>query len=125
MRRSLPALAVAAVIVGSAVAPAEAASAKRPELGAWTCSDATPAVVAALELHKGTKYSVDGGDKAKYVYKTGQHKLKFKSGAFEDVYYGVYDKDARTITLHAKADDTTWATCIHDEVAPETPVVPG
>lgn len=124
MRRFLPAVAAAVVIVGSTLAPAGAAAAKGPKLGAWTCADAAAAPVAALELFKGNKYAVDGGDKAKYVYKAGQDKVKFKSGVYEDVYYGVYDREAKTITLHSTADDTAWATCSRDAEVPEVPAEP-
>ena len=117
MRRLLTVLATAAVVGGLAVSSPAAAAGKAPKLnGDWTCSDATPAPVASLEFFKGNKYAVDGGDKAKYVYKVGLHRVKFKSGAYEDVYYGTFDKETKTISLTAIADDTLWATCARDEV---------
>lgn len=127
MRRALTVLATSAVLGSLAVsAPASAAAAKGPGLGTWTCSDAAAATtaVAALELVKGNKYAVDGGDKAKYVYKAGQDKVKFKSGAYEGVYYGLFDKETKILALHAVADDDVWASCVRDEPAPEPAPVP-
>lgn len=125
MRRVLTVLATSAVLGSLVVAsPASAAAAKGPKVGAWTCSDTTPTAVAALELFKGNKYAVDGGDRAKYVYKAGKDKVKFKSGVYEGVYYGVFDKSAKTITLHAMADDSVWASCVRDEPAPEPAPAP-
>lgn len=125
MRRALTVLATSAVLGSLAFSvPASAAAAKGPKLGTWTCSDATPTAVAALELFKGNKYAVDGGDKAKYVYKAGRDKVKFKSGAYEGVYYGLFDKETKTLALHAVADDTVWASCVRDEPAPEPAPAP-
>lgn len=125
MRGTLTVLATAAVIGAMAVSsPASAAAAKGPKLGSWTCSDAAAAPVAALELSKGNRYAVDGGDKAKYVYKAGKQRLKFKSGAYEDVYYGMFDKETKTIALHTMADDSVWASCTRAEVVEEPAPTP-
>lgn len=126
MRRIATAVAAAAIlgVVGTAV-PASASSESVPGLkaGTWTCVDTAAAPLAALETFKGNKYAVDGGDKGKYVYKVGQKLLKFKTGAFADLYNGSYDKETKTITLHNLADGTDAGTCTRDE-APVTPVTP-
>ncbi len=125
MRRLLTVLTAAAAVGAVAVSsPATAAAAKGPKLGSWTCSDTAAAPVAALELFKGNKYAVDGGDKAKYVYKAGQHKLKFKSGDYEGVYYGTFDTETKAIALHTMTDDTVWASCIRDAVVEEPAPTP-
>ena len=117
MRHALTVLATSAVLGSLVVAsPASAAAAKGPQVGSWTCA-ATPDAVA-LDLFKGNKYAVDGGDRAKYVYKAGKDKVKFKSGVYEGVYYGVFDKPTKTITLHAMADGSVWASCVRDEPVP-------
>lgn len=123
MRRFLTVLATAAVVGAMAVSsPASAAAAKGPKLGSWTCAgEASEVPFATFELFKGNKYAANGDtEKAKYVYKAGKQKLKFKSGVWEDLFYGVYDKDAKTVTLHNFSDDTTASTCSRDadEVAP-------
>jgi hypothetical protein len=118
MRRS--AIVTAAVIGAVATAaPATAVPKHAPQLGDWWCADTAAAPVATLELFKGNKYAVDGGDKAKYVYKVGQKKLKFKTGDLAGDHYGSYDKQTKTLTLHATADDAAWATCTQEEPVTE------
>lgn len=125
MRRIATAVATAAIlgVVGTAVPASASSSAKAApglKAGTWTCTDTAAAPLAALETFKGNKYAVDGGDKGKYVYKVGQKLLKFKTGAFADLYNGTYDKETKTITLHNLADGTDAGTCTRDEV-PVTP----
>ena len=126
MRRS--AIVTVAVIGAVATAtPAIAVPKHAPQLGGWWCAaaEAAPdstASVTTLELFKGNKYAVDGGDKAKYVYKVGQKKMKFKTGDLSGDYYGAYDKETKTLTLHAAADDAAWATCTQEEPVVEPPV---
>lgn len=119
MRRLITVLAVTVALGATAAAPAQAASAKRPQLGDWTCASPDGGAVpfATLDLFKGNKYAANGDtEKAKYVYKTGQHKLKFKTGIWADTFYGTYDKDAATITLVNLSDDTVASTCTHDPI---------
>ena len=106
--------AAGAALLGLVVAagPADAAAKKGPKLGDWTCAVTSTATTATLTLTKGNKYTVDGGDKGKYVYKTGQKKLKFKSGGWADTYYATYDPSTATLTLHTVADDTEDGGCL-------------
>ena len=149
MRRSLLPLVVAAVLAASqsAKTPAEAAATKGPEArrldvrrrgpradradphGAHESTEPTDSAEdttateapVSFELFKGNKYAADGAtEKAKYVYKVGQQKLKFKTGALSGSFYGTYDKETRSLTLHAMVDDSVWASCTRDEV-PEEP----
>lgn len=116
MRRTLTALAATAVLGAVVTAvPASAESTKGPKVGTWTCTDAAAAPLASLELFKGNKYALDGGDKAKYVYKVGQQKMKFKTGDFA-VYYGLFDTETKTLALHSVADDAAAGSCTRDEV---------
>lgn len=113
---------VAAALSSSAVAalPAHAAQGhQRPHHGDWTCTTGS-----VLTLAKGNKYTVDAGAKAKYVYKTGQHRLKFKNGDWSDLYYATYDRATVTFTLVNKADDTEAGTCTQAVAEPPAQTEP-
>ena len=112
MRRIVTTLAVAAAVAATTAAPAEAAAAK-PAKGDYTCvADGGTMPMATMTLFKGSKYAATGDtEKAKYVYKTGKKKLVFKSGVWKDVFYGMYDKETRTVALHQVSDDAVAGVC--------------
>ena len=101
------------LLAASIAAPALAEAKKGPHLGDWTCvaGEAT----STLTLTKGNRYAVDGGDAAKYVFKAGQNKLKFKTGDYSDLYRGSWDRATKTLSLVSLADDSTIGSCTRVE----------
>ena len=126
MRRSFVTLGSAALaaglLAGSVAAPALAEAKKGPRLGDWTC--VTGEAASTLTLLKGNRYVVDGGDRAKYVFKTGQNTLKFKSGDYADVLRGSYDRETKTLTLVSVADGSVLGSCVRAADAPAPAPVP-
>ena len=120
MNRLVTTLATGAVIGAVLTAsPAMAEAKKGPKLGAWTCDNAG-VPFATLDLFKGNKYAANGeAEKGKYVYKAGQKKLKFKSGTWEGVLWGEYDRDAKAITLYSVETSAAEAVCTQAVVEPE------
>jgi len=112
----------AGLLAASAAAPALAEAKKGPKLGAWSC--AAGEATSTLSLSKGNRYVVDGGDPAKYVFKTGQNKLKFKTGDYAELYQGSYDRETKTLSLGSLADGSTVGTCTRVEDAPVPASVP-
>ena len=110
------------LLAASVAAPASAEAKKGPRLGDWTCvaGEAT----STLTLTKGNRYAVDGGDRAKYVFKTGQNKMKFKSGDYAGAYQGSYDRATKTLSLVSLADGSTAGTCTRVEDVPVPAPVP-
>jgi len=106
----------AGLLAASAAAPALAEAKKGPRLGDWSC--AAGETTSTLSLTKGNRYAVDGGDPAKYVFKTGQDKLKFKTGDYAELYQGSYDRETKTLSLVSLADGSTAGTCARVEDAP-------
>lgn len=104
------------LLAASIAAPALAEAKKGPHLGDWTCvaGEAT----STLTLTKGNRYAVDGGDTAKYVFKTGQDNLKFKTGDYAGLYRGSWDRATKTLSLVSLVDDSTVGTCTRVEDAP-------
>ena len=104
------------LLAASVAAPALAEAKKGPHRGDWTCvaGDAT----STLTLAKGNRYAVDGGAAAKYVFKTGQDNLKFKTGDYAGLYRGSWDRATKTLSLVSLADDSTVGTCTRVEDTP-------
>ena len=121
MNRSLLTTGTAALAAGllaaSVAAPALAEAKKGPHLGDWTCV-AGDLTTSTLTLTKGNRYAVDGGDRAKYVFKTGQNTLKFKTGDLAGVYQGSWDRATATLSLVSLADGTTAGSCTRAVDAP-------
>ena len=104
------------LIAASVGAPALAEAKKGPHLGDWTC--VAGETTSTLTLTKGNRYAVDGGDRAKYVFKAGQDKMKFKTGDYAGLYQGTYDRATKTLSLVNLADGSTTGTCTRVEDAP-------
>lgn len=113
LARRAGAVVAGAAAIGCVVAagPADAAAQKGPKLGDWTCTVTSTASVNTLTLKKGNKYSVDGGSKGKYVYKSGHKTLHFKSGDWND-HYATFDPSTSSLTLYKKSDDSVDGGCL-------------
>jgi hypothetical protein len=94
------------VLLIALLAPA-AASAKSPPRGKYTCTTYSISMgtgfAGVLRIHKGNKYSVNGGKKGKF--KTKGKTMRFKTGDYKGTWIGKWRKSGNDYIISLRFPD--------------------